>query len=108
MTHPQCIDRRRGSAFALPRVQSNVMMVTASGDEPHAKRLRHAHHIKPDHAMIEIHGLVDVANVQMDMSHACFWRDGYIETVIFAQMREQRVYVQRLAPVTQGAVRAAR
>ena len=83
-------------------------MIATCRDEPHAESFRHTHHVEAYHAVIEIHSFIDVADMQVDVSHARLWRDRCVEAVILLQVCEQRVDIQRFTSIAQGAIGAAR
>ncbi len=101
------VRRRRRSALALPGIQSDVVMVAARRDEGHAELIHHAHDVEAEHAVIEVHGFVQVADVQVHVADARLGRDGQVELVILLEVAEQGVQVERFAPVAQAAVRTA-
>lgn len=93
------IRRRRRGAASLPGIESEVVMISASGDESHLERFRNAHHVEADHAVIKIYCLIHIADVEMHVSDFQLRRNGGIEAVAFLDVIEQRVHIQRFSPV---------
>lgn len=69
MIQPGCASRRRISVFALPGVQTDVVVISASGEEgcgvAHALR-----DVEPEDAVIEGKRAIHVGHLQVNVAHA--------------------------------------
>src|SRR5258706_1649085 len=72
VTQTHCIGGWRWGTFALPGVQSKMVMIATCRDEPHLEFLFHSHNIKANDAMIKIDCFVHIPHMPMDMSDARF------------------------------------
>src|SRR5512140_381533 len=71
VTQANCIGGRRRCALSLPGVQAQMVMVVTGRNERHAEGFGYAHDIETNDAVIEVHGLLDVTDMQVNMTHAC-------------------------------------
>src|SRR5262245_58119946 len=63
VTQTYGILRRWRSTASLPGVESEMMVISACGDERRLESFCHTHDIESDHAVIKIHGLIHITDV---------------------------------------------
>ena len=78
-----------------PCVQTQVVVVAACGNEPHARDM--AHHVEPDQVVIKAEGVLDVRHVQMDVAHLRAARHRRVDAVIWREVAEQLLEVDRVS-----------
>src|SRR3954465_4891112 len=73
-TRGSCSGRR--TAFALPGIQPDMVVVSAGRDE--CGRVAHAlHDLESQHADVKAERAFKVRDLQMHMADACFWSNGH-------------------------------
>ena len=88
MIQASSIFRRRRHAFAVPGIQTDVMMITAGGNKSRLITIFH-HQLKTQQAAIKIERALQVGNFEMHMTNACLRGNGIIHTCKYITLPEQ-------------------
>jgi hypothetical protein len=75
MKQPGAAARRRRTAQAFPRVQADVVMVAASGNEGRTSAVA-LRQLEPQHAAVKLKSALQIGHLEMDVADADFRVDG--------------------------------
>ena len=95
---PRRAGGRRRAAERLPRVQRNVVVVAAGGEE--RGRPPGLLHLEPEHVAVERDGSVEVGDLQVDMTDVGAGIDRLCHAESLAPARIQTTYASQGVPST--------